>query len=159
MLNPVKDLLGSFECRTKTATAFNLAVKCNLESAFRKKEDGSSFIDYSRLKFSTGRVGLPGGTEVIAAEGMLYIGWEATLNCFDCFGDDEIRILAYEPVSNTYLRGAAGIVRSEYMTVMHIPEGLQAKDLHVYLYCVSREGRHSNTAYVGCVQCFILQDN
>lgn len=151
VLNPVKDMLFTFRKPHKAATGYNLAVKYLLEHAIAGDYPHYS-INYSEVLYTRGAWGRAECVEVLAEGESLLVGWYAKVYRPRSYGDDQVGILIYEPQTNTYFKGPAGIFRSEGMAVIPVPEAYRGKTLHTYVYCVSHDGKYSDSVYAGPIK-------
>lgn len=149
IMQPVKDLLFTLRKHPKAPSGFNLAVRQVLADAIQGEYPNFT-VDHSKLIFTRGIWGRAECAEVLADNGSLFIGWFAG-GVFrpNSYGDDSVCILLYEPDSNTYLRSSAGVFRSHGMATIPLPEAWAGKTIHTYLYCVSHQGKYSDSVYAG----------
>lgn len=149
-LQPVKDLLnvGFGGQKQGKASGYNLAVKDVLENAISGIYPDFN-IDYSKARFAKGSLAAPVGSAVIAEAGELLLSWSPDLNPFNAFIDDEVTVLIFDPASNIYLSGPIGILRVEAEMTISIPAAYLGNTVHIYMFYMSRQGKLSNSAYVG----------
>jgi len=149
-IQPVKDLLnvGFGGQKSGRASGYNLALKHVLENAISGNYPDLS-IDYSKAQFAKGSLAAPIGSAVLAEAGELLLSWSPDLNPFNAFIDDEATVLIYDPASNIYMSGPLGIVRVEGEMTISIPSAYLGNTVHVYMFFMSRQGKLSNSSYVG----------
>ena len=149
-IQPVKDLLnvGFGGQKPGRASGYNLAVKHVLENAISGTYPDLS-IDYSKAQFAKGSLAAPIGSAVLAEAGQLLLSWSPDLNPFNAFIDDEATVLIYDPVSNIYMSGPLGISRVDGEMTISIPSAYLGNTVHVYMFLMSRQGKLSNSVYVG----------
>lgn len=148
-LHPVKEVLNiGFRQLNRPATGYNMAIKYTLEQAINGCYPNFT-IDYSKVQYSRGSYCRPEGVKVISGTGCLIIIWHGDAFRFNSSGYDRVHILVYEPDTNTYLLGPAGVHRMEEAAILAIPDHLSVKTLHTYLFCVSDTGKVSDTVYAG----------
>ena len=150
LLTPIKELLFTFRKTHNAATGFNMALKFTLANAITGTYPALE-IDYAEVAYTRGTWGRAECAEVFADSGQLVVGWHNNVYRPNCYGDDLMHVLVYEPETNTYLKGPDGIHRSEGMAIISVPEVWDNKTLHVYIYCVSLAGQYSESVYVGAV--------
>lgn len=149
-LQPVKDLLnvGFGGQKSGKATGYNLAVKQVLESAI-----GGTYpdfvINYPKVLFAKGSLAAPVGGVVQAEAGGVVVSWSPDLNPHNGFMDDEVNILIFDPANNIYLSGEMGVARVQGEMNIPIPAAYLGNTVHVYMFFMSRQGRLSNSVYVG----------
>ena len=148
MMQPVKDLLFTLRRHPKAPNGFNLAVRQVLADAIQGEYPNFT-VDHSKLIFTRGIWGPAECAEVLAENGSLYIGWFAGVFRPNSYYDDAVCILIYEPDSNTFLRSPAGAFRAHGMATIALPEAWAGKTIHTYLYCVSHQGKYSDSVYAG----------
>ncbi|SDN19389.1 hypothetical protein SAMN05421813_1751 [Daejeonella rubra] len=149
-IQPVKDLLnvGFGGQKPGKASGYNLALKHVLENAISGTYPDLS-IDYTKAQFAKGSLAAPLGSAVLAEAGEFLLSWSPDLNPFNAFIDDEATVLIYDPVSNIYMSGPIGILRVDGEMTISIPSAYLGNTVHVYMFFMSRQGKLSNSAYVG----------
>jgi len=149
-IQPVKDLLnvGFGGQKPGKASGYNLALKHVLENAISGTYPDLS-IDYTKAQFAKGSLAAPLGSAVLAEAGELLLSWSPDLNPYNAFIDDEVTVLIFDPVSNIYMSGPIGISRVEGEMTISIPSAYLGNTVHIYMFFMSRQGKLSNSAYVG----------
>jgi len=149
-IQPVKDLLnvGFGGQKPGKASGYNLALKHVLENAISGTYPEIS-IDYTKAQFAKGSLAAPLGSAVLAEAGELLLSWSPDLNPYNAFIDDEVTVLIFDPVSNIYMSGPIGISRVEGEMTISIPSAYLGNTVHIYMFFMSRQGKLSNSAYVG----------
>lgn len=149
-LQPVKDLLnvGFGSQKSGKATGYNLALKHVLDYAI-----GGVYpdfvIDYPKAQFAKGSLAAPVGAAAQAEAGELVVTWSPVLNPFNAYLDDEVTVIIFDPATNIYLSGPMGVTRMQAEMNIPIPAVYLGNTVHVYMFYMTREGRLSNSVYVG----------
>lgn len=148
-LRPIKELLNiGFKQHHRAATGFNMAVKYILQHAIIGQYPEYT-IDYQNVQFSQGSWGRAEVVKLMPGAAFLTVIWYGNQYRFSSYGDDQVNILIYEPVSNEYVKGPADVLRMQEACIIAIPPRLCGKPLHTYLFCVSSDGKVSDTTYAG----------
>lgn len=86
---------------------------------------------------------------MLADPGELVISWSDDLNPFNANMDDEVMVVIFDPATNIYLSRPMSVTRVEAVMNIPIPAAYLGNTVHVYMFYMSREGKLSNSVYVG----------
>ena len=128
-------------------TEGNLFVRRNKQH-FRRSADGVE-VDYKRLVFSDGPVTNVGFRSAdFDANERVCVEFDKRASLSLASGDDSVYLLAYCPaLGEAFLSEAAA--RRQKRIATTLPEAWSGLEVHLYGFTVDREGRASNTAYIG----------
>lgn len=149
LMHPVSKLLRiGFRQQRFPSMACHLAMKHTLKEVITGDYPNYT-IDYAKVQFSRGSWGKAEGLKLMPGKGSIFIIWNGDGFRMNAFGTDRMHLLIYEPETGTYLHGPEDVLRMQGAAVMLIPEQLNGKKLHVYLFCTSDFGKVSDTVYAG----------
>lgn len=153
-LSSIKALLKhNYPKSNKGASGYNLALKYILQQAITGTYPEYT-INYPEVQLARGPVANVGALQQYYRDESLVISWDPGSDYVLRLSDDRVMILVYDPDSQTYIEGAANLIRANGGATIAIAEHYHGKTLHTYLYCISRQGKRSFTTYAGPVDCF-----
>ncbi len=112
-------------------------------------EEGSVRVDYSRLTLSRGSAADVFFKPARFEEGeVVSVDFEKNAMSLRASSEDRVYVYAYCPESAEGCLSAPVPRRSKCVS-MRLPESWSGKDVHLYGFVEDREGRTSNTTYIG----------
>ncbi|WP_285008558.1 DUF6266 family protein [Pedobacter faecalis] len=143
-----------FEREDKKMTAWNAAVKFNLDNAITGVYPNFT-IDYPKVLFSKGkRAPLSDLAVATTEEAQLDFSWTATIDVLQPGApDDEVVIIIYNPLKQKFVISPAGILRSALSYDMALPPAFSGDNVEVYASVLSADEKEVSTSvYLGSVE-------
>lgn len=120
-----------------------------LNKRFFVRERGDFTVDYSKLKLSVGPAADVYFREPrFEADETVKVEFEKNSLSLRAMGDDQVYLYAYAPAVGRGLLSAPVARRSKQLSI-RLPEEWSGLDVHLYGFVVDRDGRPSNSTYIG----------
>lgn len=128
-------------------TEGNWFVKCN-KMNFRHQGQGV-VTDYAHLRLASGSAApVSFKAPVVTADGVLCVDFEKNTQFSRALPDDRVYLYAYCPTLETGMLTAPTARRTKQLRVS-LPDSWRGHEVHLWGFVIDREGRASNSSYVG----------
>ncbi|MEQ7800931.1 DUF6266 family protein [Pedobacter sp. ASV1-7] len=151
-LSLLSDLIDTgFQPDAKSASPMNQAVSYHLKEAVIGVAPDFS-IDYTKLKFSRGKLNIPYlyDVEPVAGAELKFTWSEDGIDSKHKDGTDMINVVAYEPLTNRFVMLPAAEERSALEFSLQLPPDLVGAEVYCYFSfsSVKKKKLHSKSVYV-----------
>jgi hypothetical protein len=124
----------------QNTTAFNEAMRYNLAEAIAG-EHPDQFIDFSKVKLSSGQLPVPANLQAIAASaGSLNLSWENNSGQELANGNDLLMVGLYDKESGEGYTITGGFSRQQEAALVALPDNWKNRTVEVYVFMVSTLG-------------------
>ena len=112
-------------------------------------EDGFSTVEYDKLRIAAGSAAdVYFKAPQFEQDETVVVGFEKNSLSLRASGDDSVYIYIYAPALGSGILSAP-VARKGRQLRMRLPETWAGHDVHIYGFVVDKEGRASNSTYIG----------
>ena len=113
------------------------------------RENGTVKVDYDKLRIAAGAAAdVYFKTPQFEQDETVVVGFEKNSLSLRASGDDSVYIYIYAPALGSGILSAP-VARKARQLRMRLPETWAGHDVHIYGFVVDKEGRASNSTYIG----------